>query len=144
MPQVVSVKAIGIAIKLTLDGISQIAYSQTWFFLTVAAICVITQLNYLNKVSTIDSVPWWLSVPITFHIPFQLHLEKKISPTYVARIFFLYDALTIACSVQQSIESIIELVDKSFQFYIPELLTIFKYVLRNLNKRVHFFGSIIR
>ncbi|XWS55059.1 hypothetical protein CRYUN_Cryun10bG0142600 [Craigia yunnanensis] len=46
---VVSIKAIGIAIKLTLDGISQIAYPQTWFFLTVAAICVITQLNYLNK-----------------------------------------------------------------------------------------------
>ncbi|KAJ4716734.1 Protein of unknown function (DUF803) [Melia azedarach] len=46
---VVSIKAIGIAIKLTLEGISQIAYPQTWFFLTVAVICVITQLNYLNK-----------------------------------------------------------------------------------------------
>lgn len=49
--QVVSIKAIGIAIKLTLDGISQIAYPQTWFFLSVSAICVITQLNYLNRVS---------------------------------------------------------------------------------------------
>ncbi|CAI0438410.1 unnamed protein product [Linum tenue] len=46
---VVSIKAIGIAIKLTLDGINQIAYPQTWLFLTVAAICVVTQLNYLNK-----------------------------------------------------------------------------------------------
>ncbi|MBA0655275.1 hypothetical protein Goklo_007775 [Gossypium klotzschianum] len=46
---VVSIKAIGIAIKFTLDGINQMAYPQTWFFLTVAAICVITQLNYLNK-----------------------------------------------------------------------------------------------
>ncbi|KAJ4826108.1 hypothetical protein Tsubulata_010959 [Turnera subulata] len=46
---VVSIKAIGIAIKLTLEGISQITYPQTWFFLTVAVICVITQLNYLNK-----------------------------------------------------------------------------------------------
>ncbi|XP_062177587.1 probable magnesium transporter NIPA6 isoform X1 [Alnus glutinosa] len=46
---VVSIKAIGIAIKLTLEGVSQIAYPQTWFFLTVAVICVITQLNYLNK-----------------------------------------------------------------------------------------------
>ncbi|MBA0562205.1 hypothetical protein Golob_007270 [Gossypium lobatum] len=46
---VVSIKAIGIAIKLTLDGINQMAYPQTWFFLTVSAICVITQLNYLNK-----------------------------------------------------------------------------------------------
>ncbi|RVW38549.1 putative magnesium transporter NIPA6 [Vitis vinifera] len=48
---VVSIKAIGIAIKLTLEGISQVAYPQTWFFLTVAAVCVITQLNYLNKAS---------------------------------------------------------------------------------------------
>ncbi|XP_039068526.1 probable magnesium transporter NIPA6 [Hibiscus syriacus] len=47
--QVVSIKAIGIAIKLTLNGISQIAYPQTWFFVTVAAICVVTQLIYLNK-----------------------------------------------------------------------------------------------
>ncbi|CAK8576769.1 unnamed protein product [Lathyrus sativus] len=46
---VVSIKAIGIAIKLTLDGINQIGYPQTWFFVTVAIICVITQLNYLNK-----------------------------------------------------------------------------------------------
>ncbi|XP_015580319.1 probable magnesium transporter NIPA6 isoform X1 [Ricinus communis] len=46
---VVSIKAIGIAIKLTLEGTSQIAYPQTWFFLTVAVICVITQLNYLNR-----------------------------------------------------------------------------------------------
>ncbi|XP_043711881.1 probable magnesium transporter NIPA6 isoform X2 [Telopea speciosissima] len=46
---VVSIKAIGIAIKLTLEGMSQIAYPQTWFFVAVAVICVITQLNYLNK-----------------------------------------------------------------------------------------------
>ncbi|RDY14611.1 putative magnesium transporter NIPA6, partial [Mucuna pruriens] len=36
---VVSIKAIGIAIKLTLDGISQIAYPHTWFVLTVATMC---------------------------------------------------------------------------------------------------------
>lgn len=54
--QVVSIKAIGIAIKLTLEGISQVAYPQTWFFITVAAVCVITQLNYLNKASLTLSV----------------------------------------------------------------------------------------
>ncbi|KAG5526772.1 hypothetical protein RHGRI_032886 [Rhododendron griersonianum] len=46
---VLSIKAIGIAIKLTLQGTSQIAYPQTWFFLSVAVICVVMQLNYLNK-----------------------------------------------------------------------------------------------
>lgn len=54
--QVVSIKAIGIAIKLTLEGINQIAYPQTWFFLSVAVICVITQLNYLNRVSLMSSI----------------------------------------------------------------------------------------
>ncbi|KAK4477198.1 hypothetical protein RD792_016412, partial [Penstemon davidsonii] len=46
---VVSIKAIGIAIKLTLEGINQFGYAQTWLFLSVAVIFVITQLNYLNK-----------------------------------------------------------------------------------------------
>ncbi|KMT01444.1 hypothetical protein BVRB_9g214520 isoform A [Beta vulgaris subsp. vulgaris] len=46
---VVSIKAIGIAIKLTLEGTNQLIYAETWFFMTVGAICVITQLNYLNK-----------------------------------------------------------------------------------------------
>ncbi|KAJ3672418.1 hypothetical protein LUZ60_007139 [Juncus effusus] len=46
---VVSIKAIGIAIKLTLEGINQIAYPQTWLFATVAVVCVVSQLNYLNK-----------------------------------------------------------------------------------------------
>lgn len=48
-----SIKAIGIAIKLTLEGVSQVAYPQTWLFVTVAVVCVITQLNYLNKVGVI-------------------------------------------------------------------------------------------
>lgn len=48
--QVVSIKAIGIAIKLTLEGTNQLIYPQTWFFMIVGAVCVITQLNYLNKV----------------------------------------------------------------------------------------------
>ena len=48
--QVVSIKAIGIAIKLTLEGKNQLIFPQTWFFVTVGAVCVIIQLNYLNKV----------------------------------------------------------------------------------------------
>lgn len=45
-----SVKAIGIAIKLTFEGSSQVASYQTWIFVMVAVTCIITQLNYLNKV----------------------------------------------------------------------------------------------
>ncbi|XP_061346801.1 probable magnesium transporter NIPA6 isoform X2 [Gastrolobium bilobum] len=45
---VMSIKAIGIAIKLTLDGANQFLYFQTWIFTMVAITCVIVQLNYLN------------------------------------------------------------------------------------------------
>lgn len=46
---VMSIKAIGIAIKLTIEGSSQVARLQTWVFVMVAVTCIITQLNYLNK-----------------------------------------------------------------------------------------------
>lgn len=46
-----SVKAIGIAIKLTFEGANQFFYFQTWVFTMVAITCVIAQLNYLNMVS---------------------------------------------------------------------------------------------
>ena len=46
---VMSVKALGIAIKLTLSGMNQLIYPQTWAFTLVVAVCVLTQMNYLNK-----------------------------------------------------------------------------------------------
>ncbi|XP_010667365.2 probable magnesium transporter NIPA6 isoform X2 [Beta vulgaris subsp. vulgaris] len=45
---VMSVKAIGIAIKLTLDGANQFKYFQAWVFAMVSVTCIIIQLNYLN------------------------------------------------------------------------------------------------
>jgi multidrug transporter EmrE-like cation transporter len=44
-----SIKAVGIAIKLTIEGINQAGYFQTWLFATVSATCIIIQLVYLNK-----------------------------------------------------------------------------------------------
>ncbi|ESW31894.1 hypothetical protein PHAVU_002G277100 [Phaseolus vulgaris] len=45
---VMSVKAIGIAIKLTIEGSNQAFYFQTWIFVMVLLTCVMVQLNYLN------------------------------------------------------------------------------------------------
>lgn len=45
-----SVKALGIAIKLTLSGMNQLIFPQTWAFTLVVTACVLTQMNYLNKV----------------------------------------------------------------------------------------------
>lgn len=45
-----SVKALGIALKLTLSGTNQLIYPQTWAFTLIVIVCVLTQMNYLNKV----------------------------------------------------------------------------------------------
>ncbi|XP_038986979.1 probable magnesium transporter NIPA2 isoform X1 [Phoenix dactylifera] len=46
---VMSVKALGIGIKLTFEGKNQFIYAQTWLFAAVVVICCLLQLNYLNK-----------------------------------------------------------------------------------------------
>nr|CAB3491189.1 unnamed protein product [Digitaria exilis] len=47
---VMSVRALGIALKLTFSGTNQLFYPQTWAFALIVATCVSTQINYLNKV----------------------------------------------------------------------------------------------
>lgn len=46
-----SVKALGTSLKLTFEGSNQFVYPQTWFFTLVVLTCVITQMDYLNRVS---------------------------------------------------------------------------------------------
>ncbi|KAA8548377.1 hypothetical protein F0562_000061 [Nyssa sinensis] len=46
---VMSVKAVGIALKLTFSGTNQFIYFQTWFFTVVVIIFCLLQVNYLNK-----------------------------------------------------------------------------------------------
>jgi hypothetical protein len=55
---VMSIKAMGIAIKLTIEGTNQLVYPATWFFTMMAITCVVMQLNYLSKVSYSYSVFW--------------------------------------------------------------------------------------
>ena len=53
LSQVMSVKALGIGLKLTFSGMNQLIYPETWVFTLIVGICVVTQMNYLNKVFTI-------------------------------------------------------------------------------------------
>ena len=46
---VMSCKAVGIAIRLTLRGDNQFDQLGTWFFVVVVVACILTQMNYLNK-----------------------------------------------------------------------------------------------
>lgn len=60
-----SVKALGIALKLTFQGTNQLIYPQTWFFALVVATCILTQMNYLNKVIIIKT--WQLDKSLHYH-----------------------------------------------------------------------------
>ncbi|KAL6962038.1 hypothetical protein U1Q18_036993 [Sarracenia purpurea var. burkii] len=73
---VMSVRALGIALKLTFSGINQLLYPQTWIFAIVVITCVLTQINYLNK--AID----------TFN-------AAVVSPIY----YVMFTTLTIVASV---------------------------------------------
>eukprot|EP00249_Psilotum_nudum_P014576 c24896_g1_i1 orf=945-2009(-) len=46
---VMSCKALGIALKLTFQGLNQLVYPQTWVFAMVVVVCVLIQMNYLSK-----------------------------------------------------------------------------------------------
>ncbi|KAJ6777073.1 hypothetical protein OIU74_001114 [Salix koriyanagi] len=46
---VMSVKALGIALKLTFSGSNQFIYYQTWLFTVVVFFACLLQINYLNK-----------------------------------------------------------------------------------------------
>lgn len=46
---VMSVKAFGIALKLTLNGNNQFSHPSTYAFAIVTIVCILTQMNYFNK-----------------------------------------------------------------------------------------------
>lgn len=46
---IMSVKAFGIALKLTLGGSNQFTYPSTYVFIIVTVVCILTQMNYFNK-----------------------------------------------------------------------------------------------
>lgn len=48
---VISSKALGIAIKLTVEGQNQFTQVGTYFFIVVVAGCILVQMNFFNKVN---------------------------------------------------------------------------------------------
>ncbi|RFU31039.1 hypothetical protein B7463_g5336, partial [Scytalidium lignicola] len=46
---VMSVKAFGIAVKLTLSGHNQFTHPSTYVFVILTGVCILTQMNYFNK-----------------------------------------------------------------------------------------------
>nr|CAD1824537.1 unnamed protein product [Ananas comosus var. bracteatus] len=73
---VMSVKALGMALKLTFSGVNQLVYPQTWAFTLIVAACVITQINYLIR-----------------------HLTHSIQQLYHQYTIVMFTSLTILASV---------------------------------------------
>ncbi|GMG40552.1 unnamed protein product [Ambrosiozyma monospora] len=46
---VCSIKAFGIALKLTFQGNNQFTHPSTYFFIITVVLCILTQMNYFNK-----------------------------------------------------------------------------------------------
>ncbi|GAB1217877.1 hypothetical protein ATERTT37_007120 [Aspergillus terreus] len=46
---VMSVKAFGIAVRLTFSGNNQFTHASTYVFMVVTGFCILTQMNYFNK-----------------------------------------------------------------------------------------------
>lgn len=46
---VMSIKAFGIALKLTMGGNNQFTHLSTYLFIIVVVLCILTQMNYFNK-----------------------------------------------------------------------------------------------
>lgn len=46
---IVSIKAFGIALKLTLNGNNQFTHLSTYLFICIVIVCIMTQMNYFNK-----------------------------------------------------------------------------------------------
>ena len=46
---VMSIKALGIAVKLTVAGNNQFTHPSTYVFIILTAVCILTQMNYFNK-----------------------------------------------------------------------------------------------
>ncbi|GMI64337.1 hypothetical protein like AT4G13800 [Hibiscus trionum] len=47
--QVMGVRAVGIAMKLSFGGMNQFKYYETWIFIVIVIFCCLLQVNYLNK-----------------------------------------------------------------------------------------------
>jgi magnesium transporter len=62
-----SVKAFGIAVKLTFEGNNQFTHASTYVFLVVLVVTTLTQTHYLNKAMSCFSA--YLSVPPSPHSP---------------------------------------------------------------------------
>ena len=52
-----SVKTLGLALKMTFEGNNQMREIETWMMTSFVIFCVLTQMNYLNKSMSVQPPP---------------------------------------------------------------------------------------
>jgi magnesium transporter len=97
-----SIKAVGIAIKLMTEGLNQAGHFQTWLFATVSVTCIIIQLVYLNKVQLVllcILVIIMFYVYLHFHILLNFQALDTFNTAVVSPIYYtMFTSLTILAS----------------------------------------------
>ncbi|ONM35890.1 putative magnesium transporter NIPA4 [Zea mays] len=83
---VMSVKALGIALKLTFSGMNQLIYPQTWLFTIVVVACIVTQMNYLNK--ALDTFNTAVVSPIYYTMFTSLTILASVIMFKVTFVFY--------------------------------------------------------
>ena len=84
-----SVKALGIGLKLTFERMNQFKYYETWVFTLVVIFCCLLQVNYLNKVNIEDLDSNAFIYIFNFKIDARfLHILLPMNINMVCNIFF--------------------------------------------------------
>lgn len=78
---VMSVKAFGIALKLTMAGNNQFTHPSTYVFIILTTVCILTQMNYLNK--ALSQFPTSMFVYPVHYLPLEkLLIRNSVNPLY--------------------------------------------------------------
>ena len=92
-----SVKALGIALKLTFEGTNQLVYPETWAFAIVVISCVMMQITYLNKVNFSIQMQPVLGLELCAKVAcYQLRVE----------VLFLKDPVTFRPNLSKEIQKL--------------------------------------
>lgn len=83
---VISVKASGIALKLSFAGNNQFSHPSTYIFIVLSVICILTQMNYFNK--ALAHFPTNMYVFIGIPVLLAIHLYCMYRDLETNRLFF--------------------------------------------------------
>lgn len=88
---VMSIKAFGIALKLTLGGNNQFTHPSTYVFIIVVVVCILTQMNYFNKaLSQFSTNMYVCSQTIHTIQKLQTANTSQSQPSLLCHVYNLY------------------------------------------------------